>query len=109
MKVGSAPGTSIAMLAHVPLRSPSSSRRALALAFAGFLIYACNGSPTGTEKAADVSAKVAQVAAAVTGQDAPVADEAEKGRFLGFDTHTYPGDTKMRAWKTAPNAPYNWV
>jgi hypothetical protein len=81
----------------------------LALAFAGFLIYACNGSPTSAEKAADVSAKVAQVAAAVTGQDAPVANEAEEGRFLGFDTHTYPGDQQMRAWKNAPNAPYNWV
>jgi Domain of unknown function (DUF1906) len=81
----------------------------LALAVGGFLIYACDNSPTSAEKAAEVSAKVAQVAAAVTGQDAPVADEVEQGRFLGFDTHTYPGDAKMRAWKQAPNAPYHWV
>lgn len=38
-----------------------------------------------------------------------MADEAEAGRFLGFDTYTYPGDAKMRAWKNARNAPYNWV
>jgi hypothetical protein len=81
----------------------------LALAFTWLLIYACSGSPTSAEKAAEVSATVAQVAAAVTGQDAPVADEVEAGRFLGFDTHTYPGDTRMRAWKNAPNAPYHWV
>ena len=52
---------------------------------------------------------VAQAAAAVTGQDAPMADEAEAGHFLGFDTHTYPGDDKMKAWRSAPNAPYHWV
>lgn len=56
-----------------------------------------------------MSARVAQVAAAVTGQDAPLADEAEAGTWLGFDTHTYPGDEKMRAWRNAPNAPYHWV
>lgn len=93
------------------MRSPwvFDRQRALALAGAAFLIFACNRSPTSAEKAAEVSAKVAQVAAAVTGQDAPLADEAESGRYLGFDTHTYPGDEKMRAWRTAPNAPYQWV
>ena len=35
--------------------------------------------------------QVAQVAAAVTGQDAPLADEQQGGKNLGFDTHTYPG------------------
>ena len=84
-------------------------RRALALACAGFLIFACNRSPTSAETAAEVSARVAQVAAAVTGQDAPLADEAEAGRYVGFDTHTYPGEEKMRAWRNAPNAPYSWV
>ncbi len=84
-------------------------RRVLALACAGLLVFACNRSPTSADKAAQVSAKVAQVAAAITGQDAPLADEAESGRYLGFDTHTYPGDAKMVAWKNAPNAPYSWV
>ena len=55
------------------------------------------------------AATVAQVAAAVTGQDAPLADEAKAGKNLGFDTHTYPGERTMRAWKNAPGAPYSWV
>lgn len=56
-----------------------------------------------------MSATIAQTAAAATGQDAPLADEAKAGTWLGFDTHTYPGDDKMRAWRNAPNAPYHWV
>ena len=91
------------------LRLQSRPLRVVALATTGLLIYACGRSPTGNETAADVSAKVAQFAAAVTGQDAKMANEAEAGRFLGFDTHTYPGDEKMKAWKNAPNAPYSWV
>jgi hypothetical protein len=93
-------------------RRPSGPRKAakgVALFVAGTLIFACNRSPTGTEKVVEVSSRVAQVAARVTGQDAPMAAEAEDGTWLGFDTHTYPGDAKMRAWKTAPNAPYHWV
>ena len=82
---------------------------ALALAFTGLLVFACNRSPTSADAAASVSSKVAQVAAALTGQDAPLANEAQDGNWLGFDTHTYPGDDKMRAWKNAPNAPYHWV
>src|SRR3954452_901062 len=58
---------------------------------------------------ADAAAKVAQVAAAVTGQDAPLADDQLDGKHLGFDTHTYPGDKTMHAWKNATNAPYSWV
>src|SRR4051812_47063956 len=101
--------TSIAIRGLVQTRSSGGHSRALALATAGLLIFACNRSPTTTEAAGDVGAKVAQVAAAVTGQDAPIAKEVEAGRFLGFDTHTYPGDDKMRAWRNAPNAPYKWV
>ena len=81
----------------------------VALATTGLVVYACDSSPTTAHKATDFSAKVAQVAAAVTGQDAPVAKETEQGRFLGFDTHSYPGDQNMRAWRNAPNAPYKWV
>ena len=55
------------------------------------------------------AATVAQVAAAMTGQDAPLADEAKEGKRLGFDTHTFPGEKTMRAWKNAKNAPYSWV
>lgn len=94
------------------MQQPLNRRRArnlAALAIAGFLIFACNRSPTSTEAAAQAAARVAQVAAAVTGQDAPMAAEVSDGRWLGFDTHTYPGEEKMRAWKNAPDAPYSWV
>jgi Domain of unknown function (DUF1906) len=97
------------MLSPVQQWNTERGRRVLALATAGALIFACNRSPTSSETAAKVSAQVAQVAATVTGQDAPLANEAEQGRYLGFDTHTYPGDRKMLAWKNAKNAPYDWV
>jgi len=60
-------------------------------------------------KVADVAAQVAQVAATVTGQQSPMADAQTNGKHMGFDTHTYPGDKTMRAWKAAPGAPYRWV
>jgi hypothetical protein len=63
----------------------------------------------GTSTVADGAATVAQFAADVTGQDSPLADEQLGGKHLGFDTHTYPGDQTMRAWKNAPGAPYRWV
>jgi hypothetical protein len=58
---------------------------------------------------ADVAANVAQAAAAVTGQSAPLADAYEKGRYVGFDTHTYPGNSVMHTWKNTPGAQYSWV
>ena len=82
------------------------------LAALGAIGIACGRSATEPDAAnavADAAATVAQVAAAVTGQDAPLADEQLDGRHLGFDTHTYPGDKTMRAWKSAKNAPYSWV
>lgn len=83
--------------------------------FAGMLalMLGCGQSPTSPGGARNdlvqVAATVAQVAAAVTGQDAPLADEAKSGKSLGFDTHTFPGEKTMRAWKNAPGAPYSWV
>ncbi len=38
-----------------------------------------------------------------------MANDFAKGRFVGFDTHTYPGTMTMQAWKNAPGAPYSWV
>ena len=61
------------------------------------------------EGVTQAAATVAQVAAAVTGQQAPLADEEKGGKNLGFDTHTFPGEKTMRAWKNAPGAPYSWV
>jgi hypothetical protein len=80
---------------------------AVLLAFA-----ACKGGPTepGTSSTvASVAAGVAQAAAAVTGQAAPMATAYEKGTFVGFDTHTYPGDGVMRTWRKTPGSPYTWV
>lgn len=109
MKIVAEGGTRIAITIDVRLSNQSRRKRALALGVVGLLVFACNRSPTATESVAEASARVAQVAAAVTGQDAPLADEATEGHFVGFDTHTYPGEEKMRAWKNAPNAPYSWV
>jgi hypothetical protein len=58
---------------------------------------------------ANITANIAQAAAAVTGQDAELADEVTGGHYVGFDTHTYPGTATMRAWKDTPGAPYSWV
>jgi hypothetical protein len=83
--------------------------------FAGMLalMLGCGESLTAPGSArSDVvqaAATVAQVAAAVTGQDAKFADEAQGGKALGFDTHTFPGEKTMRAWKNEPGAPYSWV
>ena len=73
------------------------------------LVFACAKTPGASRDAASISAKVAQAAAAVTGQDAPIANDFEQGRYLGFDTNKYPGDATMRAWRNAPSAPYSWV
>src|SRR4051812_4210566 len=89
------------------------------LAMAGLAAgWACGGNAT-TEptapvheepsKVADIAAKVAQAAAAVTGQDAKLANDYEKGHYVGFDTHTYPGTKTMKAWKETPGSPYSWV
>ena len=82
------------------------------LAATGALAIGCGRAATGPEGGAlvaNAAASVAQVAAAVTGQDAPLADAQLDGRHLGFDTHTFPGEKTMRAWKSAPGAPYRWV
>jgi hypothetical protein len=75
-------------------------------------IFACSATPdepTDKSAVADVAAKVAQVAAAVTGQKAEIADAYEQGRHVGFDTHTYPGTATMKVWKNTPGSPYKWV
>ena len=81
----------------------------VALAAIGIACGRGSTEPDAERSVADAAAKVAQLAAAVTGQDAPLADDQLDGRHLGFDTHTYPGDRTMRAWRTAKDAPYRWV
>lgn len=76
------------------------------------LVAACHTTPVQPaqqNRVADVTAKVAQAAAAVTGQTATFANDFELGKFVGFDTHTYPGTATMRAWKKTPGSPYKWV
>jgi hypothetical protein len=96
-------------------RHPRFTLRRIAGSVAAVTVLAigCDRSNTepdnGPSAVADVAATVAQVAAAVTGQQAPLADEQMGGKHLGFDTHTYPGDRTMRAWINAPGAPYRWV
>src|SRR3954469_17337436 len=81
--------------------------------FAGAIVAlaACSAEPTDPTRStfATVASGVAQAAAAVTGQDAPIAEEYQKGRYVGFDTHTYPGTVVMETWKKTPGAPYSWV
>jgi hypothetical protein len=98
-----------------PFRHPLARGAAsLVIGIAG-LGMACGRSSTAPEgdpadsRVATVAAQLAQVAAAVTGQQAPMADAQQEGRNMGFDTHTYPGDNTMAAWKAAPGAPYRWV
>jgi hypothetical protein len=92
---------------------PEANRSALRTVAALLLIgtAACGEPATDPTRStfATVAAGVAQAAAAVTGQDAPIATEYEKGRYVGFDTHTYPGTVVMETWKKTPGAPYSWV
>lgn len=85
------------------------ARAGLLAAFIGSLAVACNRGAGDVTGPADVAATVAQAAAAVAGQSAPLADEHQQGKHLGFDTSQYPGDATMHAWKNAPGAPYSWV
>jgi len=93
-------------------RSAQRTLRRLTAAGCVSLLAAC-GESSSTDPTrstfATVAANVAEAAAAVTGQDAPMAEAYTKGRYVGFDTHTYPGTPVMRAWKEAPGAPYSWV
>ena len=87
-----------------------SALRAFARRIAAGLVVlgaACGASTTepAQSKFATVTADVAQAAAAMTGQNAPMADAYTKGRYVGFDTHTYPGTPVMRTWKETPGAP----
>jgi hypothetical protein len=98
-----------------PFRHPIARGAALFVIGVAGVAIACGRASTepGLEpeesKVADVAAQVAQVAATVTGQKSPMADAQTAGKHLGFDTHTYPGDKTMQAWKSAPGAPYRWV
>ena len=83
------------------------SRRARKLSIL-LTIAAAAGCGDGTRASvADVTAGIAEFAAAATGQRAIVAEDVKSG-YLGFDTGTYPGDKAMLAWRTG-GAPYEWT
>ena len=71
------------------------------------VVAGCGNGRSARDKIADVSADVAEFAAAATGQKAPLADRKNTGH-LGFDTGNYPGDKAMLAWRTG-GAPYEWT
>ncbi|HEX3159088.1 MAG TPA: glycoside hydrolase domain-containing protein [Gemmatimonadaceae bacterium] len=50
-----------------------------------------------------------QAMAELPAQMATAATAVATGRHLGFDTHSYPGDRAMRAWRTQAGTPYEWV
>lgn len=78
----------------------------IALTQAAALVACDSGTSTRVE-IARTSARIAEVAATVTGQAALAADEVTSGH-LGFDTSEYPGDDAMLAWRTS-GAPYEWT
>jgi hypothetical protein len=92
-------------------RSCSGAGRLILIALVTVLAGCSSSSTERAEQStiAHVAAKVAQAAAAVTGQDAPMANDYEKGHYVGFDTHTYPGTAVMHTWKETPGSPYSWV
>ena len=69
---------------------------------------ACGNGGSARSSIANVSANIAEFAAAATGQKAVIADEVKNAGHLGFDTGTYPGDNAMLAWRTG-GAPYEWT
>jgi len=100
-------------LTREAIRAVAAHRRIARVIWAAFVAGAgaCSGEATDPRQStvATVAADIAQAAAALTGQDAPLADDYAQGHYVGFDTHTYPGTATMRAWKNAPGAPYSWV
>src|SRR5678815_2627174 len=74
----------------------------------GALTVAACGDRGTRASVADASARVAIAAAAISGQDALLANEVAHPSYLGFDTGRYPGDDAMRAWRTG-DSPYSWA
>ena len=65
--------------------------------------------PLGLSSAnAEAAAQLAAVPATSILETAARAVSAGTGRHLGFDTHSYPGDRAMKAWR-ASDANYEWV
>jgi hypothetical protein len=74
---------------------------------AALVLVSCGEGGFSRASVAGISARVAQIAASMTGQEAVIADEVASGAHMGFDTGVYPGDAAMRAWRTG-GSPYEW-
>ena len=83
-------------------------RRGLLLLLSSmFALLGCDSSGSTRADIGRASARIAEVAEAVSGQSAVAADAVSTGH-LGFDTSEYPGDAVMQAWH-AGGAPYEWT
>jgi hypothetical protein len=83
--------------------------RALAVAMLPIVVAAsCKDGGATRESVAAASARVAMTAAALTGQDAQLANEVAHPSYMGFDTGAYPGDDAMLAWRSG-DSPYRWT
>jgi hypothetical protein len=94
------------------------SRGALRLMVSMAFLAGCGEGSAARYTIASFSATLARAAAAMTGQEAPMAEtlalneattasEAATGH-PGFDTGEYPGDDAMRAWRSG-GSPYEWT
>jgi hypothetical protein len=91
-------------------------RRRVSLIGTGVVLLvaaACGDGGGARATLARLSARVARVAATMTGQEAPMAHAealavVEATGHPGFDTGEYPGDEAMRAWRQG-NSPYEWT
>lgn len=90
-----------------PLHRPKRNKALIGIGAIFVALGACQ-STTDSDRAAEAAATLAKAAAAITGQDAPMADAylQETGRHVGFDTYTYPGHATMLIWRQAN---YRWV
>ena len=71
-------------------------------------VASCRDGDVSRASVAEASARVALAAAAITGQEAQLANEVTSPSYMGFDTGQYPGDAAMRAWRSG-NSPYKWT
>lgn len=82
--------------------------RALAAVVLPVIASSCSDGDATRASVADASARVALAAAAITGQEAQLANEVVRPSYMGFDTGRYPGDAAMLAWRTG-DSPYHWT
>lgn len=81
---------------------------ALVSLLSGAATLSCGDAGLSRDHLSAISGEVAEAAAAVTGQQALLADYLSDSGHMGFDTGVYPGDAALRAWRDG-GAPYEWA